>query len=286
MTRRSMSFLLLILFGIQAAVLVSAYPREHLVRHQKRWSVPPRLLSENRDYTQWAFIAKIRSDHAGMEKITYSLEGIGANQYPYHVFVVDPHTGYIRVTKILDREDIARYQYEATILENTQNVEVMRLKAEDLDEENTDNWVVVYEIVKGNEAGYFSIKKDPITGEHILMLDKAVDFEDVKNLNLGLAVRNKAPMFNGSIPNGGASIGFGGGPSGPSGASGASGSSSSSGTGGSGGKFKTYPIKINVKNQAEGPHFEPAVKAIPVTEGSESFTVGQVISSYPPSAER
>lgn len=65
-------------------------------------------------------------------------------------------------------------QYEGTIEENTKGVEVMRLKAEDLDLKGTDNWETVFDIVKGNEAGYFSIKTDPNTNEGILMLDKVL----------------------------------------------------------------------------------------------------------------
>lgn len=48
----------------------------------------------------------------------------------------------------------------------------MRLKTNDLDLLNTENWQVEFDIVKGNEAGYFSIKTDPLTNEGILMLDK------------------------------------------------------------------------------------------------------------------
>ncbi|XP_035987607.1 desmoglein-2.1 isoform X3 [Fundulus heteroclitus] len=417
MLRQSWSLLVLLLFGVQVAIVVRAHSGNNLVRHKREWVLPPKPLTENVDYTQKESIAKIRSDYqTGGQTIMYSLEGRGANQYPFHVFVVDPRTGNVRVTKILDREEIdtyelkgiARYpngteaekaidlrikvvdqndnapnfgssvlkatvdecsptgttvmivnatdadeentknskiaysiisqkpnayfdmstdgflvvksamldrekedtyfltvmakdlygeeggltatatvtitlndvndnpptleksEYEGVIEENTAGVEVMRIKAQDLDERATDNWEAVYEIVKGNEAGYFSIKNDPLTNEAILMLDKAVDYEDVKNLELGLAVKNKAPLFAGSGANGGANIGFGGGAGGASGASGASGTT-----------FKTYPIKINVKNQPEGPHFDPAVKAIPVTEGGQSFTMNQVIASYP-----
>lgn len=52
----------------------------------------------------------------------------------------------------------------------------MRIKADDLDLEETDNWDVLFDIVKGNEAGYFSIRTDPITNEGILMLDKVLLF--------------------------------------------------------------------------------------------------------------
>lgn len=53
-------------------------------------------------------------------------------------------------------------------------MEVMRLKTEDLDQKGTDNWETIFDIVKGNEAGYFSIKTDPKTNEGILMLDKVL----------------------------------------------------------------------------------------------------------------
>ncbi|KAK5906714.1 hypothetical protein CesoFtcFv8_004635 [Champsocephalus esox] len=153
---------------------------------------------------------------------------------------------------------LEKSEYEASIEENTAGVEVMRIKAEDVDMRATDNWEAVFDIVKGNEAGYFSIKTDPATNEGILMLDKAVNYEDVKNLELGLAVRNKAAPYGGS-----------GGASGGSGASG----------GGSGTTYNTYPIKINVKNQPEGPSFDPKVKAIPVSEGG-SIGINEVIGSY------
>lgn len=63
-------------------------------------------------------------------------------------------------------------QYEGKIEENTQGVEVMRFKAQDRDLKGTDNWEAVYEIVRGNEAGYFSIRTDPLTNEGVLMLEK------------------------------------------------------------------------------------------------------------------
>lgn len=63
-------------------------------------------------------------------------------------------------------------QYEGSIEENTEGVEVMRIKAEDLDLKGTENWEVLFDIVKGNEASYFSITTDPKTNEGILMLDK------------------------------------------------------------------------------------------------------------------
>uniref|UniRef100_A0A3P8UN84 Desmoglein 2 n=1 Tax=Cynoglossus semilaevis TaxID=244447 RepID=A0A3P8UN84_CYNSE len=137
--------------------------------------------------------------------------------------------------------------YEGDIQENTQNVEVMRIKAQDLDLEATDNWEAVFDIVKGNEAGYFSISTDPVTNEGILMLDKAVNYEDVKDLQLGLIVKNKAPIYSSTDIT----------------------------------RYKTYPIKINVKNVPEGPSFSPKIKAIPISEGETTININDVIAHYP-----
>lgn len=73
-------------------------------------------------------------------------------------------------------------QYAGSIVENTANKEVMRFKVLDADEENTDNWLAVFDIITGNEDGTFSIKTDPKTNEGVLMLEK-VDLSTLQHLN-------------------------------------------------------------------------------------------------------
>lgn len=58
----------------------------------------------------------------------------------------------------------------------------MRIQAEDLDLKATDNWKAVFNIVRGNEGGYFSIKTDPNTNKGILMLDKVQQTKFQRNL--------------------------------------------------------------------------------------------------------
>ncbi len=53
---------------------------------------------------------------------------------------------------------------------------MMRIKASDLDLENTENWTADCYIATGNEAGYFSIRMDPKTNEAIIMLDKVCNY--------------------------------------------------------------------------------------------------------------
>lgn len=83
-----------------------------------------------------------------------------------------------------------------------------------------------------------------------------MDYENVKDIQLGLAVKNKSPYV------------------------GSSGSTDLTGASSVGGGVKTYPININVKNQPEGPRFIPSTKAIPISEGSTSFSINDVIARY------
>ncbi|KAL0966165.1 hypothetical protein UPYG_G00291810 [Umbra pygmaea] len=371
------------------------------LRRQKReWIIPPKKLLENKDYTKYDFIAKIRSDKEYATQVIYSLTGSGANQAPVNLFTVHRDTGLVQIHGILDREETASYNllgvakysngtnaendidlailvedvndcspeftisqtgyvnessakgmfvikmnatdqdeantlnsmikysiedtsnsagmfyihqqtgeirvqkttldretkdtytltilgsdmngqrggntgtgqvvikiqdindniptlekeyYEGSVEENMVNVEVMRIKAIDLDQAFSDNWLAVYTIVTGNEAGYFSITTDSKTNEGIIVTKKALDYEELKELNLVISVSNKAAYYFGS--------------------------SSTSGSTGGGivpGVGKTYPIKINVMNQKEGPKFQPMVKVVTISEA----TINNVITTY------
>lgn len=88
-------------------------------------------------------------------------------------------------------------QYEGSVEENTVNVEVMRIKATDMDLIYTDNWLAVFEIISGNEAGYFSITTDSKTNEGIIMIHKVKNNRVVimKNLSGG-AVKSILTAFS------------------------------------------------------------------------------------------
>lgn len=61
-------------------------------------------------------------------------------------------------------------------------VEVLRIKAVDLDLINTDNWLAVFKFVSGNEAGLFSITTDSKTNEGIIMIHKVTELESQINI--------------------------------------------------------------------------------------------------------
>lgn len=380
----------------------------NLRRQKREWIIPPKKLKENVDYRNMKYIAKIRSDEQYKSGVTYSLTGIGADQYPINLFTVNPETGLVRINGILDREETASYHllgvakynngsraekdielnilvddqndcspvfvfgqsgsvnessaaetvvmkvtatdadevnslhsqiyysiveksssdkmfainyqtgeilvrsttldretqdtytltvkgsdmngafggntgttevvikildindniptlekesYEGSVEENTVSVEVLRIKAIDLDLMHTDNWLSVFTIVTGNEAGYFNITTDAKTNEGIIWITKALDYEELKVLNLAIRVSNKAEYYFGSSSTSGS---IGGGVMG----------------GAITGGGKTYPIKINVVNQKEGPKFKPTVKVVTISEDSSLVTINKVITTY------
>ncbi|XP_014353651.1 desmoglein-2-like [Latimeria chalumnae] len=153
--------------------------------------------------------------------------------------------------KVLDVNDnrpkLEKETYEGSIEENAVDVEVLRMKALDDDEENTDNWLADFEIVSGNEENYFIIETDEKTNEGVLKVVKGVNYETLQNLQLGVIVRNKAP-YHKSVPKR---------------------------------DEKPTPIKINVKNVKEGPAFKPETKKIVIKEGMSAVDLKKVIATYP-----
>ncbi|XP_025003680.2 desmoglein-2 isoform X2 [Gallus gallus] len=150
--------------------------------------------------------------------------------------------------KILDVNDnlpvLESSAFEGSVEENRANVEILRIKVFDKDEEFSDNWLANFSFVSGNEGGYFRIVTDTRTNEGILTLVKALNYEEMQSLNLGIVVTNKAE-FHKSIK--------------------------------SSYKAQTIPIRIHVIDVREGPVFPGGTKII---EASESVRVNQVIGQY------
>lgn len=60
----------------------------------------------------------------------YSLKGVGADQDPFNLFVVNPETGYVRITGLLDREKITQF--------NVSEIAVMTMMIHDDDDDEGD----------------------------------------------------------------------------------------------------------------------------------------------------
>uniref|UniRef100_A0A8C6ZCJ8 Desmoglein 2 n=1 Tax=Nothoprocta perdicaria TaxID=30464 RepID=A0A8C6ZCJ8_NOTPE len=150
--------------------------------------------------------------------------------------------------KILDVNDnfpvVESRTLEGSIEENKANVEIMRIKVFDKDEEFSDNWLAKFAFASGNEGGYFHIETDAKTNEGILTLVKELNYEEMQSLNLGIVVTNKAE-FHESIRKSY--------------------------------KAQAIPIKINVINVQEGPKFPGGTKII---KTSETMRKNQIIGQY------
>ncbi|NXY23569.1 DSG2 protein, partial [Atrichornis clamosus] len=150
--------------------------------------------------------------------------------------------------KILDVNDnlpvVESHTFEGSIEENRANVEIMRIKVFDKDEEFSDNWLANFTFVSGNEGGFFHIVTDPRTNEGILTVVKELDYEKMQSLNLGIVVTNKAEFHKSIKPSY---------------------------------KAETIPIKIKVINVREGIVFPGGTKII---EASEKLQIKQVIGQY------
>ncbi|NXS53382.1 DSG2 protein, partial [Brachypteracias leptosomus] len=150
--------------------------------------------------------------------------------------------------KILDVNDnlpvVESHAFEGRVEENRANVEILRIKVFDKDEEFSDNWLANFSFVSGNEGGYFRIVTDAQTNEGILTLVKELDYEKMQSLNLGIVVTNKAE-FHKSIK-----YSY---------------------------KPQTVPIRIHVIDVREGPVFPGGTKII---EASEKYQINQVIGQY------
>ncbi|KAG1937604.1 desmoglein-2 preproprotein [Pimephales promelas] len=382
-------FLVLLCLALLNTSASGGQPKK--IRQKREWIIPPQKLMENKDYTGWEYIAKIRSDEETRNSIRYSLIGSGANQPPVHLFRVNSENGMVSIHGVLDREKTPVYYlrgvaefmngskaekdielrivvqdendctpvfnvttgsvpelsgrdtyvmkitatdadqegtlhskisysiaqeshadmfyinretgwihvrqntldrekkdtytltikgtdmdgasngnvgmgtaiikildvndniptleklfYECRVEENTKNVEVMRIQAIDADLIYSENWLAVFTIVSGNEAGYFSITTDSKTNEGILFLTKELDYEELKEIRLQVSVSNKAQYHSSVVIT----------------------------------ESKTYTIQVSVVNQPEGPRFKPAVKVITISEESTTIILNKVITNY------
>ncbi|XP_054580019.1 desmoglein-2 [Eptesicus fuscus] len=154
----------------------------------------------------------------------------------------------IRILDVNDNIPVVESQrYEGMVEENRVNVEVMRIKVLDADERGSDNWLANFTFVSGNERGYFRIETDNQTNEGIVILIKALDYEEMKHLDFSVVVTNKAP-FHKSIKS----------------------------------KYKptSIPIKVKVKNVKEGIHFRSSTISIRTSESMEKTSLSRVIGKF------
>ncbi|KAF7690210.1 hypothetical protein HF521_012014 [Silurus meridionalis] len=82
-------------------------------RVKRDWVIPPINVPENSRGQFPEELVKIRSDRDKINTLRYSVTGPGADQTPTGLFIIDPITGQLSVTKPLDREQISNFHLRA-----------------------------------------------------------------------------------------------------------------------------------------------------------------------------
>ncbi|KAB1258441.1 Cadherin-2, partial [Camelus dromedarius] len=85
----------------------------YLQRQKRDWVIPPINLPENSRGPFPQELVRIRSDRDKNLSLRYSVTGPGADQPPTGIFIINPISGQLSVTKPLDRELIARFHLRA-----------------------------------------------------------------------------------------------------------------------------------------------------------------------------
>ncbi|XP_043350752.1 B-cadherin isoform X2 [Dermochelys coriacea] len=149
-------------------------------------------------------------------------------------------TAMIEVTDTNDNAPVFDpLTYQATVPENEMGVLVARLSVSDRDKQGSPAWRAKYEIVRGNEGGFFTITTDP-NNNGLLKTSQGLDFEVQSQFILNVVAVNDIP-FSVPLPT------------------------------------STATVTVNVEDVNEAPVFDPPIKNAVV---SEDLPVGQQVTSY------
>ncbi|KAB0390218.1 hypothetical protein E2I00_009732, partial [Balaenoptera physalus] len=190
-------------------------------RYKREWVKFARPCREEEDNSKRNPIATITSGFQVSQDITYHITGIGIDQPPLGIFIVDRKTGEINITAIVDREETPSFQITCHALSalgqdvekpliltvkildindnapvfstsmfmgeieerSASNSLVMILNATDADEPNNLNSKIAFKIISQEPAGTPMFLLSRHTGE-VHTLTNSLDREQVSRYNL------------------------------------------------------------------------------------------------------
>ncbi|XP_020848247.1 desmoglein-1 [Phascolarctos cinereus] len=168
----------------------------HSSRRQKReWIKFAAACREGEDNSKRNPIAKIHSDCAKDQQVTYRISGVGIDQPPYGVFVINPKTGEINITAIVDREVNPYFIiYCRALNAQGQDLEnVLELRVRVLDINDNPPVFSMTEFVGSVEENSYA--------NTLVMVINATDADEPNNLNSKIAFKivsqepADSPMF-------------------------------------------------------------------------------------------
>ncbi|XP_072460575.1 desmoglein-1 [Notamacropus eugenii] len=168
----------------------------HSIRRQKReWIKFAAACREGEDNSKRNPIAKIHSDCAKDQQVTYRISGVGIDQPPYGVFIINPKTGEINITSIVDREVNPYFKIYCRALnahgQDLENVLELRVKVLDIND-NPPIFSMTEFAGSVEENSYANT---------LVMVINATDADEPNNLNSKIAFKivsqdpPDSPMF-------------------------------------------------------------------------------------------
>ncbi|KAM4018579.1 cadherin-1-like isoform 3-T3 [Anomaloglossus baeobatrachus] len=165
-----------------------------LLRRKKRaWIIPPILLFENGRGPFPKLLVQVKSKFGSTMKVFYSITGPGADSEPIGVFTIDRTSGWLMVTRSLDREKIAEYKVTTfSISESGQTLEgPMEIVIKVVDQ-NDNKPVFTQEYYDGG------VKEDALPGTAVVKVS-ATDADESETANgiVGYSITDQTP----GVPN-------------------------------------------------------------------------------------
>ncbi|XP_062355797.1 cadherin-1 [Cinclus cinclus] len=153
----------------------------HGLRRQKRdWVIPPINCPENERGPFPKKLVQIKSNKDKETKVFYSITGQGADTIPVGVFIIERETGWLEVTKPLDREKKDKYVlYSHAVSANGQPVEDPMEIIITVTDQNDNRPVFTQQVF----VGYIEENAKPGTS---VMTVSATDEDDAINVNNGI----------------------------------------------------------------------------------------------------
>ncbi|NWI26280.1 CADH1 protein, partial [Sula dactylatra] len=153
----------------------------HGLRRQKRdWVIPPINCPENERGPFPKKLVQIKSNKDKETKVFYSITGQGADTPPVGVFTIERETGWLMVTKPLDREEIDKYVlFSHAVSASGQSVEDPMEIIITVTDQNDNRPVFTKQVF----IGYIEENAKPGTS---VMTVNATDADDGVNVNNGI----------------------------------------------------------------------------------------------------
>ncbi|XP_053934364.1 cadherin-1 [Cuculus canorus] len=161
-------------------VLTFPEPNHGLRRQKRDWVIPPINCPENERGPFPKKLVQIKSNKDKDTKVFYSITGQGADTPPVGIFTIERETGWLEVTKPLDREAMDKYiLFSHAVSANGQPVEDPMEIIITVTDQNDNRPIFTQQVF----IGYIEENAKPGTS---VMTVNATDADDAINVNNGI----------------------------------------------------------------------------------------------------